>query len=252
MYLCYLDDSGDSRRGVTITALLIEERDWTTVLEAWLQGRREIHQHFGVLKRSEIHANDLYKGRGRFCGSIAEDARFGSSQRGAAGRIMLTNLARAPFAVVTLGTADVSKPQAYARTVAWLEDWAAERDALLLVFYDGQQGLAGPDEMPTTEESRELWDRAVRDARPYREAHRSLDINVRRVIEDPVMQDSRFSQLIQAADLIAYGAYQRHRQDHPEIWGTKTKVVSAAIVAYMKVAAHWPPSSDSGVIWLDD
>lgn len=213
MHLCYLDDSGDSRNGVTITALLIEERQWSAVLNAWLDGRRAIHREFGVLKRSEIHANDLYKGRGR--------------------------------------TASVSKPDAYARTIAWLEDWASEQDTYLLVFYDGQQGLSSPDEHVTADRSRELWDRAVRDAKPYREVHRSLEIEERRILEDPVMQDSRYSQLIQAADLIAYGAYHRHKQDHPEIWGTNSKVVSAAIIAYMKTTAHWLPESDHGVIWLD-
>lgn len=251
MYLCYLDDSGDSKNGVTITALLIEDRSWSAVLDAWLQGRREIHQEFGVLKKSEIHANALYKGRGNYCESAAENARFGTAQRAATGRILLTRLSKAPFTVVTLGSANVSKPRAYARAIAWLEGWAAEHDTYLLVFYDGQQGLAGPDEEPTAQESRELWERAIRDAHPYREVHRKLDIEERRILEDPVMQDSRFSQLIQAADLIAYGAYHRHRQDHPEIWGTNSRTVSAAIVAYMKVAAHWPEGTDYGVVWLD-
>lgn len=251
MYLCYLDESGDSRHGVTITALLVEEREWTSVLDAWLQGRREIHQTFGVLKKSEIHANELYKGRGSYCASEAEDRKFGSDKRAAAGRILLTALSRAKFEVVTLGTSEVSKPQAYARAIAWLEKWALERAAFLLVFYDGQQGLAGKDENPTADESRELWERAIRDARPYREAHRDLDIRARRILEDPVMQDSRFSQLIQAADLVAYGAYQRHRQEHPELWGTKSKIVAPAIVAYMKLANHWPHDSDYGVVWLD-
>lgn len=251
MHLCCLDDSGDSRNGVTITALLIEERQWSAVLNAWLDGRRAIHREFGVLKRSEIHANDLYKGRGSFCASPGEDKSFGTDKRNAAGRILLTSLASASFTAITFGTASVSKPDAYARTIAWLEDWASAQDTYLLVFYDGQQGLSSPDEHVTADRSRELWDRAVRDAKPYREVHRSLEIEERRILEDPVMQDSRYSQLIQAADLIAYGAYHRHKQDHPEIWGTNSKVVSAAIIAYMKTTAHWLPESDHGVIWLD-
>ncbi|EXF23872.1 hypothetical protein BG28_09815 [Nesterenkonia sp. AN1] len=251
MYFCYLDDSGDSKNGVTITALLIEDRSWTTVLNAWLQGRREVHQEFGVLKKSEVHANALFKGRGSYCESKAENARFGTGQRAATGRILLTRLSEAPFTVVTLGTADVSKPRAYARAIAWLEDWATRHDTYLVIFYDGQQGLAGPEENPTADQRQELWERAIRDAHPYRQAHRNLDINVRRILEDPVMQDSRFSQLIQAADLLAYGAYHRHHQDHPEIWGTSSQTVRAAIVAYMKVSAHWPEGTDYGVVWLD-
>lgn len=180
MYFCYLDDSGDSKNGVTITALLIEDRSWSTVLNAWLQGRREVHQEFGVLKKSEIHANALFKGRGSYCESATENARFGTAQRATTGRILLTRLAESPFTVVTLGTTDVSKPRAYARVISWLENWAARYDTYLLVFYDGQQGIADPDENPTVQESRELWERALRDAHPYRQAHRNLDIDERR------------------------------------------------------------------------
>lgn len=247
VYLCYLDDSGDSKHGVTITALIIEDRNWASTLDAWLSGRRAIHREFGVLKHSEVHANDLYKGRGSYCATAEEDKKFGTSKRDAAGRILLTSLAKAEFSVTTFATSTVSKPTAYARAIARLEDWASEHDTHLLVFYDGQQGLfydgqqglAGQDEVVTTERSRKLWDRAVRDAKPYREVHRSLPIQERRILEDPVMQDSKYSQLIQAADLIAYGAYHRHKQDHPEIWGTQWRVMPAAITAYMKVSAHW-------------
>jgi len=251
MYLCYLDDSGDSKHGVTITALVIKDRNWSATLNAWLRGRRAIHREFGVLKHGEVHANGLYKGRGSYCATPEEDKKFGTSKRDAAGRILLSSLATAEFSVATFATSTVSKPTAYARTIARLEDWASEQDTHLLIFYDGQQGLAGQDEEVTTERSRELWDRAVRDAKPYREVHRSLPIQERRILEDPVMQDSKYSQLIQAADLIAYGAYHRHKQDHPEIWGTQSKVMPAAITAYMKVSAHWPSTSDYGIVWLD-
>lgn len=142
--------------------------------------------------------------------------------------------------------------KAYARAIAALEDWAAENDTFLLVFYDGQQGLAAPEEEVTAERSRELWETAIRDAKPYREVYRDLEIGRRRILEDPIMQDSKYSQLIQAVDLIAYGAYHRHKQDHPEIWGTSQAVVPAAIVAYMKLSARWPASTENGVIWLDD
>ncbi|KZE88432.1 DUF3800 domain-containing protein [Microbacterium sp. TNHR37B] len=251
MHLCYLDDSGDSRHGVTITALIIEDRNWSSTLDAWLEGRRAIHREFGVLKHSEVHASALYKGRGRYCADETEGKKFGRSKRDAVGRILLSSLSAADFTVMTFATSEVSKPIAYAQSIARLEDWAAKRDTFLMIFYDGQQGLSSGDQEVTTEQSRELWERAVRDATPYREAHRSLSIGDRRILEDPVMQDSKYSQLIQAADLIAYGAYHSHKQDHPEIWGDQSRVMPAAIIAYRKVAAHWPTDSDRGVIWLE-
>ena len=51
------------------------------------------------------------------------------------------------------------------------------------------------------------WDEALRAATPDRDAHRALDITRRRVVEDVVMQDSKFNQLIQAADLARQTLY---------------------------------------------
>lgn len=252
MHLCYIDDSGDSKHGVTLTALLIAEKDWSSVLAFWLRGRREIFNEFGVLKNREIHANHLYKGRKNYCATPQENARFGTAKRAAAGRMLLSWLARASCIAVTFGTSEVSKPGAYARAIAALEDWAAEQDTYLLIFYDGQQGMTAPEDEVSAEHRRELWERAVRDAKPYRAVHRDLDIADRRIIEDPIMQDSRYSQLIQAVDLIAYGAFHLHKQNHPEIWGTQSPVVREAIVAYTRIRRHWPEAADNGVIWLDD
>jgi hypothetical protein len=253
MYLAYVDDSGDSRHGTTLTALLVPSEHWRAVLDAWLEGRRAIHDQFGVAKHAELHANELYKGRGSYCETPEQDRAFGSTQREAAGRIVLAALARQPdFHLVTMGTPERSKPATYARFVALLEDWAERINTELLIFYDGPQGIEhDPDKAPSRdrEELASQWEDALRNAAPFRQVHRGLDIGRRRVIEDPIMQDSRYSQLIQAVDLIAYGAFQRHRQDHPEIWGTNVKPSAAAIRAYMRLAKHWSPASDYGVIW---
>jgi len=56
MHLCYVDDSGDSKHGVTLTALLIEEHNWSSVLASWLERRRAVYNEFRVLKKSELHA----------------------------------------------------------------------------------------------------------------------------------------------------------------------------------------------------
>lgn len=251
MHLCYVDDSGDSRHGTTLTALIVEDAHWTSVLDAWLSGRREIHRAFGVPKLRELHANELYKGRGRYCESSADNRRFGAAQRAATGRIMLSHLSkRSAFTVLTVGSTDRSPATLYARFVARLEDWAEARDTRVLVFYDGQQGT---DEAPELDpaQRRNIWERAVRSAAPYRAAHRALELRSRRIREDPMMQDSRYSQLIQAADLLAYGAYHRHRQRHPEIWTAPHATSAAAVRAYLQARAHWPDDTDDGVYWLD-
>lgn len=253
VYMAYVDDSGDSKHGTTLTALLVEPAHWSGVLDAWLEGRRAVHGEFGVRKHAELHAADLYKGRGQFCETPEQQARFGGRQRAATGRIVLSHLSKFEhFHVVTVGTSEVSKPAVYARFIAYLEDWAAEQQTELVIFYDGPQGTHHEDgSEPTRDQLAAQWEDALRNAAPYRRVHRDLDIGRRRVVEDPIMQDSRYSQLIQAADLIAYGAYHRHRQAHPDVWGTKIATMPDAIRAYMTTRNHWlPGTDDDGVAWL--
>ncbi|MEV7973760.1 DUF3800 domain-containing protein [Cellulomonas sp. NPDC089187] len=254
MYLAYVDDSGDSKRATTLTTMLIQPQHWAEVLHAWLQGRRAIHAEFGVGKNTELHALTLYKGRGRYCETPEQEAVFGRPQRAASGRIVLSHLSRcAHWSLVTLASSGISTPTAYARTVAYLEDWAATMDTQVMIFYDGPQGLHQDDSepSPSTQGLMAQWDAALRNAAPYRRVHRGLEIDRRRVIEDPVMQDSRYSQLIQAVDLMAYGAHHRHRQHRPDVWGTQITPVADAIRAYMTTRAHWLPDCDEhGVVWL--
>ena len=212
-------------------------------------GERAIHSEFGVPKHRELHANELYKGRGRFCETAEQNAAFGASNRAAVGRIMISHRSkRSAFTVLTIGTSESSPAIAYARLIAFLEDWAEDRETPLMVFYDGHEGFTPSDVPP--EGRAEIWERAIRAAAPYRRAHRSLDLRARRIIEDVVMQDSRYSQFIQAADLLAYGAFQKHAQSHPEIWGNRRVGSPAAIRAYMQASGHWPADSDFGVYWL--
>ncbi|WP_207795489.1 DUF3800 domain-containing protein [Cryobacterium zongtaii] len=252
VHLCYVDDSGDSKNGTTLTAVIVEDKHWSALLDAWLEGRREVHRLFGVGKNLEIHAHKLYKGRGEFCETPVQNSKFGTKQRAATGRILLTQVGRFPeVTIMTVGMKTKVNAEVYARFVARLEDWAAQQDTYLMIFYDGQQGLPAPGSTPTQLEMTELWETAIRDAKPYRDVHRSLDISTRRVVEDVIMQDSKYSQFIQAADLIAYGAFHKHAQEHPEIWGAKLVPSDAAIIAYMKTAARWPSTSDYGVEWFD-
>lgn len=80
MHLVYVDDSGDSRNGTALTALLIPDYAWNTVLAQWLEGRRQIHHEFGAPKTRELHANELYKGRGKYCETPGQSAQFSTSK----------------------------------------------------------------------------------------------------------------------------------------------------------------------------
>lgn len=252
MRLCYIDDSGDSRYGTLLTALVVDEHQWRHVLGHWMEGRRAIAAEFGVPVTKELHANELYKGRGRYCEDPVREMSLGKGGRGAVGRIMLSHLARAEFTAITIGSHERVTAAAYARTLHWLDGWATAQDTHLLVFYDGQEGATRPD--ASADERAHEWDIALRAAAPYRQAHRGLRLSTRRIIEDVVMQDSRYSQLIQAADLVAYGAYHKHLQDHPKSWHPGARPCIPAIRAYAQLRNHWISGCGAeahGVVWLD-
>ncbi|RLZ02548.1 hypothetical protein CWC38_10545 [Kocuria tytonicola] len=250
MHLVYVDDSGDSRHGTTLTALIVPDDRWNEVMAAWLGGRRAIHHEFGIPTTRELHANELYKGRGKYCETEGQERLFSTPRRAATGRIMLSALAAAEGAlVVTIATPCRSSTESYNTLLRWLDGWAEENDTTVMVFYDGQQGYGEPCAPLSPAQARAEWDTALRASTPYRKAHRALDLHTRRVIEDVIMQDSRYNQLIQATDLIAYGAYQLHAQTHPEIWGATHRPVTDAIRAYRKMAPRWLPTSEHGIIW---
>lgn len=250
MHLCYVDDSGDSKRGSSLPALIIQDRSWALTLEAWLAARRKIHQDFGVPKKKELHAVQLYKHRGRYCETREQDEAFNQPVRDAVGRIMLNSLAQmspdtAPV-VATMAGPTRTTPALYQHFLAWLDDWARRQDTYVMVFYDGQQAEMVPSGRGPTE----VWESALRSATPYREQHRELKIGTRRVIEDVVMQDSRYNQLIQAADLIAYGAWHKDVQDNPHRWSNGLEPSPGAIKAYLKTRDLWVPEMTGGLIWV--
>ena len=70
------------------------------------------------------------------------------------------------------------------------------------------------------------------------------------MLEDPILHDSTLSQLVQAADLVAYAAYQH-------LWangtwpqgGRRGFPVPALAESYHRLAAHWMAGSTAGVHW---
>lgn len=235
-----------------MTALLIQNRNWNGVLDFWLQGRRAIHRDFKVPKTQEIHANNLYKGRGNYRDSEEVNRSFSSAKRAAVGRILLSWLSKADgLTIVTIATRHKQSPLAYAAFMEWLDGWAERNQTTAMIFYDGKQGYDCVDDGRSPEKIRTQWDSAFRSSAPYRNTHRSLNLQTSRVIEDVVMLDSKSNQLIQVADLVAYGAYQWHLQTYPEKWSQRNSPVKDAIRAYFRTKPKRIPESDNGVIWVD-
>lgn len=153
--------------------------------------------------------------------------------------------------IVTIATPHKQSPLTYAAFIEWLDGWAERNLTTAMIFYDGKQGYDCVDDGRSPEEIRTQWDSAFRSSVPYRNTHGSLNLRTSRVFEYVVMLDSKNNQLIQAADLVAYGAYQRHLQVYPEKWPQRNSPVKDAIFASFRTKTTWIPESDNGVIWVD-
>ncbi|MEV7177796.1 DUF3800 domain-containing protein [Kitasatospora sp. NPDC093679] len=250
MYLCYVDDSGsDNIR--TLTGLLVPAAGWSDVMHCWLEGRRAVEAEWGVAKSTELHAVKLVKGRGRFCVTEEQDKLFQKPSRIAAHEMLLKRLARCENVTVTTVACRTSVlPDVYTCFVEHLEEWAAAKDTHVMVVLDGNPGPADTDGL-TAEAASEAWRHAVRNAAPYRGVHRGLPLASRRVLEDPVMQDSAHSQLIQAADMVAYAAYHHLACSDPTLW-PRLKPIGPMSRSYRRLKPRWlgDPAGE-GIVWRD-
>ncbi|WP_406368929.1 DUF3800 domain-containing protein [Streptomyces sp. NBC_01546] len=251
MYFCYVDDSGaDQTR--TLTGLLVPEEGWSDLLHHWLEGRRKLDETWGVPKNTELHAVHLVKGRGRPCATEEQNDSFGRQARIAAHDLMIRHVTKCESVrVLTVAGATAQIAKVYHSFVNHLEAWAAEQDTRVMIMFDGQ---SGPDDVEETgqEKAQEAWKQAIRGAKPYRDAHRGLPLASRRVLEDPIMQDSRYSQFIQAADLVGYAAFHHLALERPQVW-PKLQPMGPMSKAYKRLSQHWLPGHGTdGVVWLDD
>ena len=114
------------------------------------------------------------------------------------------------LALTTIGSAEALRVGAvFRRTRAKGADYHRERAGLyaaLIAHIDAR--LAADEELGLI-----FMDGDDSDS-IYREAHRELKLDVRRVVEDPLFQGSHRSQPVQMADLVAWTAYQS-LQRHP-------------------------------------
>ncbi|BCB87342.1 hypothetical protein Psuf_046550 [Phytohabitans suffuscus] len=218
-------------------------------MHCWLEGRKSLTVTWGVREQVELHGNELARGRGAYCGSQEQERIFKNRAiRLRAYDLMLAALAGCgALSVTTVCCATSHMPTAYARFVEHLERWAAEMDTRVLVVLDGH---AGPADGVESEADVAELEAAHRNARPYRLVHRGLDLRTRRVIEDPIVQDSRSSHLIQAADLVAYAATQWlwvNTNLWPKGGPTHGRPLAEIAKSYESLAGLWLPSERFGI-----
>ncbi|GAB2825905.1 hypothetical protein GCM10027022_15820 [Alpinimonas psychrophila] len=196
MYLCYADDSGDNTSR-SITAVLVEDKNWSSLMEKWLEGRAYLTKTWGVRKHAELHALELGTQRGSFCETEAQERLFIHDARRRAYEIMASSLARVDGLVTfTVASREKRLPMVYTLFIEKLEQWAASRQTNVMVLLDGPDGNTFVGGENNAETRQQKWVAAQKHAQPHRRIHRDLDIATRRVIEDVIMQDSKQSQII--------------------------------------------------------
>lgn len=194
--MIYIDDSGHPHTGLVVYGWIeFPPFKWPDVLRSWLLIRKALWREYGIPITKELHATDYVNGRGRISKQIpSRYVERGQELWKDLGRDValrcLDALRCAQGARVgavwrwgdpkDLGR---TRSEAYESLVCRFEKELKENDELGIIFMDGD----GSD--PT-----------------YRQSHRKLKLSERRVLEDAIHIDSKRSQLVQMADLIAWSA----------------------------------------------
>lgn len=203
--LIYIDDSGHPQTGdVTYGWVAFEPTAWSDVLGRWLDCRKLLWREFRIPVTDELHTTDYVNGRGMISKRAPDKyVHLGQTYWKDLGqdvaRVCLSTLSSIQgLHVGAMGAHGEPKELAatkktlYAHLLDRLEMDLNRHDGLAMVFIDGD----GHDTS-------------------YRDVHRQLPRSSRRIVEDPIPQDSKVSQLVQMADLVAWSA-NVHLNRHPK------------------------------------
>ncbi|SRR5690625_1168430 len=202
--LIYIDDSGHPRSGQVVYGWIeFSPARWAEVLGSWLDTRKKLWREYSIPVTKELHTTAYVNGRGRISTSLpSHHIHQGVEHWKDFGRdvaIECLDTVRCTEGVTVGAVWRTGAPEHFARTkqltyaslIAHFETELATTNSLALVFMDGD----GRDES-------------------YRSTHRGLRLADRRVIEDAIHLDSKHSQLVQMADLVAWTA-NAHIDRHP-------------------------------------
>lgn len=253
MHIAYVDDSGRGKAR-TVTGVIVPAAGWSDVLHRWLEGRQKLADTWGVRKHAELHGVELARGRGAYCASSEEELIFRRRHvRLRAYDLMLAALAQCEELVIATVCCETAHlPTAYRGFVDHVQRWASGAGTHVLIAFDGQQYPVESESITADDAALQVLN-TYHNVTPYRRVHRGLELRTRRVIEDPFMQDSRCSQLIQAADLVAYAASQ-WLWENTTLWPKgplRGAPVTELAQSYERLRRHWPANSDHGIYWAE-
>lgn len=195
----YIDDSGTVDTGwIVYSWVECSALTWNAGLRAWLDFRKQLFLKHAIPVSYELHATKFARGEG----NPSADPLWNRHKRN-----------RGPVvqdALATIGgCAHLNVGTVYRQTSASGSAYAQERGDLyqqLVHQLDRRLGAASEAGV------------LLMDGRPvsrYYDAHRSLPLATRNIIEDPLFVESGRSQWVQMADLVAWSAYQHLRAASP-------------------------------------
>jgi len=194
--LIYIDDSGHPRSGLVVYGWLeFHPSRWSSVLRNWLDLRKKLWVEYKIPVSQELHATEYVNGRGRISTRIPNRfmdngvERWKDSGRCVAQECLETLRSTEGLSVgAVYGFGDASRlahtrADTYKALVSRIESQLVQSQTLAMILVDGD----GSDPA-------------------YTEAHRSLVLRTRHLIEDAIHIESKNSQCIQMADLVAWTA----------------------------------------------
>jgi hypothetical protein len=208
MVLFYVDDSGDERL-TTFSAIGVPVERWIAALDCWLGWRRSLRAEHGVDIQYRLHATDWIAGRGRPATdprSILNRSKPARWQAYVSALDVLGGVAG--LRLLTVARPGSDRATAYRVLMHRIEGFLATEEEQGLVVVDG-------------------------DSPELRTLHAELDPVTRRIVEDPWKRDARESQWLQAADFVAYAAYQHiaRRPDRAFMWHWYERCLGDCLVA---------------------
>jgi hypothetical protein len=193
--MLYIDDSGSEPSGLVIYGWIeCDVASWRHVLRDILELRKALYRDHHVPPSTELHATKFINGRTRISTAGSEDD---TEEWKTLGRAVAVQCLEAIDA-----SPNIRIGSAYRHTPLRRREYYDERGRVymdLITQWDAQY---------RAEDSYAFlsMDGDGTDAN-YFNAHRALELNTRHIIEDPMFHDSRKSQLVQMADLIAYTTF---------------------------------------------
>lgn len=194
--LIYIDDSGHPKSGLVVYGWIEFQPDrWSSVLRTWLDLRKRLWREYRIPVTEELHTTEYVNGRGRISTKVPDRfvhdgitfwKDFGREVALECLETLRSTEGLRLGAVYRSGNSkDLAQTRAetYQSLVNRFEIELNEVQSLAMIVIDGD-GSNGS----------------------YKETHRSLELSKRHVIEDAFHLDSKNSQLVQMADLVAWSA----------------------------------------------